>query len=100
MLFVRRVYSRGYDAAAMLRYRLLRSFFAMTLHWRDHDPFSEKKLTTFSQSGRSILNIAATMHKLENEPKAQQFENLDILFKEMVQTCLWYESDSCFGWNN
>lgn len=40
------------------------------------------------------------MHKLENEPKAQQFENLDILFKEMVQTCLWYESDSCFGWNN
>lgn len=37
-------------------YRLLRSYFVQTQHWRSRDPFYEQKIRTFQQSGTSILS--------------------------------------------
>lgn len=36
------------------RYRLLRSYFAQTEHWRTYDPFFTQKQETFSQSIKAI----------------------------------------------
>ncbi|RDB19624.1 hypothetical protein Hypma_013262 [Hypsizygus marmoreus] len=70
-------------------YRLLRSFCAATTHWNNYDPFLSQKVSTFAQSGTSILKIATSMHELESEKDALNSEKLGILFSEMVQMCLW-----------
>ncbi|KIL65759.1 hypothetical protein M378DRAFT_161764 [Amanita muscaria Koide BX008] len=71
-------------------YRLIRSYFVQTTHWKDHDPFFPQKLKTFKQSGNSILQIATTMHEMEIGKDALTDTNkLEILFREMVQMCLW-----------
>ncbi|TFK37640.1 hypothetical protein BDQ12DRAFT_685038 [Crucibulum laeve] len=72
-------------------YRLLRSFFVQTEHWRSHDPFFDQKIKTFQQSRTSILQIATTMHELEEDKDifASDPEKLGVLFTEMIQMCLW-----------
>jgi hypothetical protein len=91
------------------RYRLLRSYFVQTTQWSSFDPFSSQKADTFKGSGKAIYReayfniivfvdphghlaeIATTMHgiqeehaKLESDP-----DKLGVLFKEMIQMCLW-----------
>ncbi|GLB44649.1 putative DUF89 domain-containing protein [Lyophyllum shimeji] len=70
-------------------YRLLRSFFAVTVSWNSYDPFLPQKMSTFSQSGMSIRQIATSMHELEAEKSVLGDEKLGVLFREMIQMCLW-----------
>ncbi|KAF8870637.1 hypothetical protein CPB84DRAFT_1692902 [Gymnopilus junonius] len=72
-------------------YRLLRSHFVQTEHWKSYDPFYDQKMNTFQQSGKSIFHIATTMHEIgvggddiQSDP-----EILKVLFNEMIQMCLW-----------
>jgi len=72
-------------------YRLLRSYFVQTEHWKSYDPFYDQKMKTFQQSGKSIFHIATTMHEIGVIEKDIQSdpENLKVLFNEMIQMCLW-----------
>ncbi|KAJ7619435.1 DUF89 domain-containing protein [Roridomyces roridus] len=72
-------------------YRLLRSYFVETTEWSSFDPFASQKTETFKQSSRAIYQIATTMHELEDEHVKIESDSdkLGILFKEMIQMCLW-----------
>ncbi|KDR74116.1 hypothetical protein GALMADRAFT_71559, partial [Galerina marginata CBS 339.88] len=74
-------------------YRLLRSFFVQSKHWKFQDPFYEQKMKTFKQSSNSIFHIATTMHELGigGEGIKSDPEKLKVLFNEMIQMCLWYD---------
>ncbi|KAJ7482308.1 DUF89 domain-containing protein [Mycena galericulata] len=75
-------------------YRLLRSFFVQTTQWSSFDPFASQKADTFKQSGKAIYQIATTMQELQEEHAKLESdsENLGVLFKEMIQMCLWLTS--------
>lgn len=72
-------------------YRLIRAYFNQKTHWRGFDPFSNQKEEMFKNSGAAIHQIATTMHELENEKVKLQGDpdKLEVLFKEMIQMCLW-----------
>ncbi|KAI0776814.1 hypothetical protein BD413DRAFT_610398 [Trametes elegans] len=72
-------------------YRLIRSFFVQTKNWRDYDPFLAQKEATFQKSSKAIYQLATTMHELEKDKEMLHSdpENLKVIFKEMVQMCLW-----------
>ncbi|KAE9406130.1 DUF89 domain-containing protein [Gymnopus androsaceus JB14] len=72
-------------------YRLLRSYFAQSTHWRNFDPFHSQKLDVFTKSGTSIYGIATIMHELEAERSVLESdpEKLKVFFQEMIQMCLW-----------
>ncbi|KAJ4500609.1 DUF89 domain-containing protein [Lentinula lateritia] len=72
-------------------YRLLRSYFVQTTHWRNYDPFHAQKLDVFAKSGPSIYGIATIMHELESERSALESDptKLKVFFQEMIQMCLW-----------
>ena len=93
-------------------YRLVRSFFALSTHWRTFDPFFTQKQDTFKSSGKAIYRtlhrlrflctlsynivaspeLATTMHEMATaspELKSSS-DDLEVIFKEMVQMCLWY----------
>ncbi|KAI9068826.1 DUF89 domain-containing protein [Trametes sanguinea] len=72
-------------------YRLIRSFFVQTKYWKDYDPFLSQKEATFQKSSKAIYQLATTMHELEQDKKtlASDPENLKVIFKEMIQMCLW-----------
>ncbi|KAF7373390.1 DUF89 domain-containing protein [Mycena sanguinolenta] len=72
-------------------YRLLRSYFAQTTQWCSFDPFASQKIDTFKQSAKAIYQIATTMHQLQEEHAKLESdpEKLGVLFKEMIQMCLW-----------
>ncbi|KAI0049733.1 DUF89 domain-containing protein [Auriscalpium vulgare] len=72
-------------------YRLIRSFFAQTKQWRTYDPFLAQKQSTFKASGTAIYQLATTMHDLEAEKDtlASDPDKLEVLFREMIQMCLW-----------
>ncbi|KAL4077466.1 hypothetical protein J3A83DRAFT_4087210 [Scleroderma citrinum] len=72
-------------------YRLFRSFFKETACWVDFDPFFAQKEEMFKNSAAAIHQIATTMHELESEKEKliEDPDKLFVLFKEMVQMCLW-----------
>ncbi|KAI6134374.1 DUF89 domain-containing protein [Pisolithus croceorrhizus] len=72
-------------------YRLFRSYFKQSTKWTDFDPFYAKKEETFRSSVTAIHQIATTMHELETEKDklVDDPDKLSVLFKEMVQMCLW-----------
>ncbi|KAI5120017.1 hypothetical protein M0805_008478 [Coniferiporia weirii] len=72
-------------------YRLLRSWFSRTDHWKYYDPFLSGKEDSFKASSAAIYKLAATMHELEETENelAADSSKLDVLFNEMVQMCLW-----------
>ncbi|KAJ8480751.1 hypothetical protein ONZ51_g6456 [Trametes cubensis] len=72
-------------------YRLIRSFFVQTKHWKDYDPFLSQKEATFQKSSKAIYQLATTMHELEEDKEtlASDPNNLKVIFKEMIQMCLW-----------
>jgi hypothetical protein len=41
-----------------LSYRLLRSFFAETEHWKNYDPFFESKAETYRSSSGAIIRTS------------------------------------------
>ncbi|KAH8094465.1 DUF89 domain-containing protein [Cristinia sonorae] len=72
-------------------YRLLRSYLNQTTQWRTFDPFFEQKEATFKSSGAAIYQLAKVMHDLEGE-KAELSADPDkllVIFREMIQMCLW-----------
>ncbi|KAJ7239980.1 DUF89 domain-containing protein [Mycena haematopus] len=73
------------------RYRLLRSYFVQTTKWSSFDPFASQKVETFKQSGKAIYQIATSMRELQEEHAKLESdsESLGVLFKEMIQMCLW-----------
>ncbi|EPS95492.1 hypothetical protein FOMPIDRAFT_1132343 [Fomitopsis schrenkii] len=73
-------------------YRLLRSYFTQTKHWKAHDPFQAQKQETFKKSSKAIFQLATTMHELDRDKTklASDPQNLNVIFKEMIQMCLWY----------
>ncbi|RPD77052.1 DUF89-domain-containing protein [Lentinus tigrinus ALCF2SS1-7] len=72
-------------------YRLVRSFFVQTKYWKDHDPFLQQKEATFQKSSKAIFALATTMYELEGDKEslASDPDNLKVIFKEMIQMCLW-----------
>ncbi|KAF7323249.1 hypothetical protein HMN09_00105700 [Mycena chlorophos] len=72
-------------------YRLLRSYFLQTTQWTLFDPFQSQKQETFQQSGKAIAQIAKSMHELKTEHAKVESDpsKLAVLFKEMIQMCLW-----------
>ncbi|EJD46326.1 DUF89 domain-containing protein [Auricularia subglabra TFB-10046 SS5] len=72
-------------------YRLFRSWFAQTKYWTTYDPFRAQKIDAFKSSGAAVYKLANTMHELASERDAllADPEKLEILFKEMLQICLW-----------
>ncbi|KAH9922327.1 uncharacterized protein BXZ73DRAFT_104145 [Epithele typhae] len=72
-------------------YRLVRSFFVQTTYWKDYDPFLSQKQDTFQKSSKAIYQLATTMHELEREKDAlaSSRDELKVIFKEMIQMCLW-----------
>ncbi|KAG8215249.1 hypothetical protein J3R82DRAFT_8802 [Butyriboletus roseoflavus] len=72
-------------------YRLFRSYFNETRQWRNFDPFFAQKEDMFKNSGAAIYQIATTMHELEPEKGRLRSDpdKLLVLFREMVDMCLW-----------
>ncbi|KAN0062846.1 Hairy/enhancer-of-split with YRPW motif protein 2 [Thecaphora frezii] len=76
-------------------YRLLRSFFARSTHWKRYDPFSKSKLQTFRSSGTAISELANTIEGLIKKANSAEKgaestpEGREILFHEMAQMSLW-----------
>ncbi|KAL1408354.1 Hairy/enhancer-of-split with YRPW motif protein 2 [Vanrija albida] len=75
-------------------YRLLRSYFALTAHWKSYDPFFESKAETYKSSSGAILHLAHALNSMvESKDLQQGFEKegsaLEIAFWEMVQADLW-----------
>ncbi|KAG1728237.1 DUF89 domain-containing protein [Suillus lakei] len=72
-------------------YRLIRAYFNQKTYWRGFDPFSTQKEEMFKNSGAAIYQIATTMHELESKKAKLQEDpdKLEVLFKEMIQMCLW-----------
>jgi hypothetical protein len=94
-----------------ISYRVLRSYFADTHHWRSYDPFFAQKLDVFKRSGSTIsrafklplyliylfirlpaslvlTEMAAAIGELENS-EALDSDKLGLLFNEILQMCLW-----------
>ncbi|KAI0799597.1 hypothetical protein BC629DRAFT_1497088 [Irpex lacteus] len=73
-------------------YRLVRSFLAQTVYWKAFDPFSAQKEETFRGSSKAIYQLASTIHELDDEKQSLRDDKgkLAVLFKEMIQMCLWY----------
>ncbi|KAG6370737.1 hypothetical protein JVT61DRAFT_11124 [Boletus reticuloceps] len=73
------------------RYRLFRSYFNETRRWCNFDPFFAQKEDMFKHSATAIYQIATSMHELEHEKERLRSnpDNLLLLFREMIQMCLW-----------
>jgi damage-control phosphatase, subfamily III len=95
-----------------IRYRLLRSLFTASTspYWQTYDPFFNQKMDTFKNSGDAVFRtylvsttrshrvtetyvseLATTLQEVGEEKSALESdpEKLGVLFKEMVQMCLW-----------
>ncbi|KAJ7578990.1 DUF89 domain-containing protein [Mycena floridula] len=70
-------------------YRLIRSYFIQTKHWKSCDPFLPQKMDVFKKSGPSIYQIAAIMQALDKEKEALDEGKFKVLFMDMIQMCLW-----------
>ncbi|KAL1683960.1 hypothetical protein EV122DRAFT_286189 [Schizophyllum commune] len=68
-------------------YRLLRNYFVSS-GLRDYDPFFKQKIDTFAKSSVAVLQLTTTLHTLESSPTTDP-AGLEVLFKEMIQMCLW-----------
>lgn len=79
--------------------RRMYSFFAQSQHWKNYDPFSRQKLSTFRSSRPAVLELAAKYQELVTqlqrrgaEPSKSSEEELEaekLLFVEMCEICLW-----------
>ncbi|KAH9976623.1 DUF89 domain-containing protein [Lactifluus volemus] len=71
-------------------YRLFRSLFATSQHWKSFDPFFAQKLNTYQASGTAVHRLATTLVELESEKDIiNDPVKLEVLFREMTQMCLW-----------
>jgi hypothetical protein len=97
------------------RYRLLRSWFSQTRHLIAFDPFFKQKQETFSHSSKAVYRTALRLRSLQIDANCEMTElattingiekdkaalesdpaKLGVLFKEMIQICLWFVTAFC-----
>lgn len=53
-------------------YRLLRSMFARTEHWKEYDPFFASKEETFKSSSGAIVHLAKALNEMVGDSKLQE----------------------------
>ncbi|KLT46139.1 DUF89-domain-containing protein [Cutaneotrichosporon oleaginosum] len=75
-------------------YRLLRTFFSLTTHWKSYDPFFESKAETYKSSSGAIVHLANALNAMVANPRLQdgwegEKSPLEMAFWEMVQADLW-----------
>lgn len=75
-------------------YRRLRTFFALTTHWKEYDPFFESKAETYKSSSGAIVHLAKALNAMVDRTDLQEgFESdgspLEVAFLEMTQADLW-----------
>ncbi|KAG8823876.1 hypothetical protein FRC17_009233 [Serendipita sp. 399] len=72
-------------------YRLIRSYYAKTKYWHQHDPFLEQKIQTFRSSSTAIHQLARTLLELDSQKEELLGDEdaLRVLFGEMLHMCLW-----------
>ncbi|KAG8952353.1 hypothetical protein FRC04_004781 [Tulasnella sp. 424] len=74
-------------------YRLIRTWFSLTEHWTQFDPFLVLKEDTFKGSGAAVYQLALTMTEIDAEAEKGSLEKdlarLEVLFDEMIQMCFW-----------
>lgn len=51
------------------RYRLLRSMFALTTHWKEYDSFFESKAQTYKSSSRAIVHLAKALNGMVGDER-------------------------------
>ncbi|CAO1614761.1 unnamed protein product [Sympodiomycopsis kandeliae] len=75
-------------------YRLLRSFFDTSAHWKNYDPFANQKLSAFRSSGTAIEQLAKTVEDLVNKAKSGETaagteQGQKLTFFLLAQSALW-----------
>ncbi|KAG8924972.1 hypothetical protein FRC01_010837, partial [Tulasnella sp. 417] len=74
-------------------YRLFRTWFSLTEHWTQFDPFFTLKEDTFKGSGAAVYQLALTMTEIDSEAEKGSLDKdlarLEVLFDEMIQMCFW-----------
>ncbi|KAG8996499.1 hypothetical protein FRB90_012723 [Tulasnella sp. 427] len=74
-------------------YRFIRTWFSLTEHWTQFDPFFSLKEDTFKGSGAAVYQLALTMSEIDTEAEKGSLEKdvarLEVLFDEMIQMCFW-----------
>lgn len=76
---------------------MIRSYFSKSQHWKEYDPFSHSKLSTFRSSGTAIRALAENIETLvaksssanDGADATTSEEARHILFLEMAQMSLW-----------
>lgn len=78
----------------------MNSYFARSKHWRNYDPFSRQKISTFRSSRPAVLELAAKYKELvaqlqqhggvvTSKSPEEVIEAERLLFTEMCEICLW-----------
>ncbi|KAG8802170.1 hypothetical protein FRC18_007625, partial [Serendipita sp. 400] len=72
-------------------YRLIRSYFAKTKYWHQHDPFLEQKNQTFRSSSAAVHKLAQSLLELDSQKEklSNDEDALKTLFGEILHMCLW-----------
>ncbi|KAK1926541.1 hypothetical protein DB88DRAFT_508633 [Papiliotrema laurentii] len=75
-------------------YRRLRSFFAVTQHWKIFDPFFQSKADTYRSSSGAIIHLAKALNAMVEQKDLLDRSDepgspLEIAFMEMIQADLW-----------
>lgn len=53
-------------------YRLVRSYFDLSEHWKYYDPFANQKLSAFRSSGSAIEQLAQTLEELVKQASSKE----------------------------
>ncbi|KAI9493636.1 hypothetical protein BDB00DRAFT_787743 [Zychaea mexicana] len=67
-------------------YRRLHENFSNSTCWKQYDPFNVQKLATFKGSHGSVFDLA---HKMPTLIQPMTVEQLEIVYDELIQVCLW-----------
>jgi uncharacterized protein with ATP-grasp and redox domains len=74
------------------------SYFTMSKHWKNYDPFSRQKISTFRSSRPAVLELASKYRELidqlhdedgSSKHPEHSLEAERLLFTEMCEICLW-----------
>ncbi|KAL7423380.1 Hairy/enhancer-of-split with YRPW motif protein 2 [Cryptotrichosporon argae] len=90
----RRWFTMNWLFAECYLYRLLRTYFAVTEHWRSFDPFFASKAETYRSSSGAIVHLARALNALLAQPALTDAleaagSPLEVAFLEMIQADLW-----------
>lgn len=79
--------------------RRMNSYFTRSKHWRNYDPFSRQKISTFRSSRPAVLELATKYQELvaqlqqhgavSSKCSEESLEAERLLFTEMCEICLW-----------